>query len=106
MKTQNKLIIIILLTGFFISCGLGNKKEEFINNLISQMTLDEKVGQMTQIDKRMLDSDGDIAKYFIGSILSGGGSVPADNTPKGWVKMINSYQELLREYLLETHQNP
>ena len=93
MKTQNKLIIIILLTGFFISCGLGNKKEEFINNLISQMTLDEKVGQMTQIDKRMLDSDGDIAKYFIGSILSGGGSVPADNTPKGWVKMINSYQE-------------
>ena len=57
------------------------------------MTLDEKVGQMTQVDKRMLDSESDIATYFLGSILSGGGSVPDDNTPKGWVNMVNSYQK-------------
>ena len=56
------------------------------------MTLDEKVGQMTQVDKRMLDSEEDIAKFFLGSILSGGGSVPDDNTTKGWVKMVNRYQ--------------
>ena len=41
---------------------------------------------MTQVDKRMLDSDQDIATYFIGSILSGGGAVLEDNSPKGWVK--------------------
>ena len=93
MKKEKNLIVIFLLGGFFISCGLGNKKNEFINGLVNEMTLDEKVGQMTQIDKRMLDNDDDIAKYFIGSILSGGGSVPDDNTPKGWVNMINAYQK-------------
>ncbi len=35
------------------------------------MTLDEKVGQMTQVDKRMLDSEEDIAKFFLGSITVG-----------------------------------
>ena len=45
------------------------------------MTLEEKVGQMTQVDKRMLDKNEDIAEYFLGSILSGGGSVPKNNTP-------------------------
>lgn len=69
------------------------QKDVFINELIGKMTLDEKVGQMTQVDKRMLDSESDIAKYFLGSILSGGGSVPDDNTPKGWVNMINDYQK-------------
>ena len=57
------------------------------------MTLDEKVGQMTQVDKRMLDSESDIATYFLGSLLSGGGSVPDDNSPTGWVNMINRYQK-------------
>ena len=56
------------------------------------MTLDEKVGQMTQVDKRMLDSESDIAKYFLGSILSGGGAVHEDITPKGLINMSNAYQ--------------
>ena len=93
MKVIKKTVILNLLFGLFISCGAQNKKNQFINDLISKMTLEEKVGQMTQIDKRMLDNDEDIATYFIGSLLSGGGSVPEDNTPKGWVNMINSYQK-------------
>ena len=77
-----------ILLGMFIillnNCANTDyKKDQFISGLVNQMTLDEKVGQMTQVDKRMLDSEEDIATYFLGSILSGGGSVPRDNTPKG-----------------------
>jgi len=93
-----KIIKIIIGSLFLIvsvhSCGaVDNKKAGFIDDLVNKMTLDEKVGQMTQVDKRMLDSNEDIAKYFIGSILSGGGSVPDDNTPRGWVNMVNAYQK-------------
>ena len=94
MTKLNNMIGLIILITFINSCAnLENKKTAFIKQLVGQMTLDEKVGQMTQVDKRMLDSDEDIAKYFLGSILSGGGSVPEDNTPKGWVNMANSYQQ-------------
>ena len=61
--------------------------------LVSQMTTDEKIGQMTQVDMRMIDTISDIGDLFIGSILSGGGSVPPDNSPKGWVNMINKFQK-------------
>ena len=93
MRIVNKLFSTVILISIFTNCGLENKKKKFIDDLVSKMTLDEKVGQMTQVDKRMLDSDDDIAKYFIGSILSGGGSVPNDNTPRGWVSMVNAYQK-------------
>jgi len=90
MKSFNILIVMF----FFIGCNKSTDiKEKFIEDLVSKMTLDEKVGQMTQVDKRMLDSESDIAKYFLGSILSGGGSVPEDNTPKGWINMSNAYQK-------------
>ena len=89
-KIINVLIFAILMSG---CANTDHQKEIFINELLGKMTLDEKVGQMTQVDKRMLDSEKDIAKYFLGSILSGGGSVPDDNTPKGWVNMINNYQK-------------
>ena len=87
-------ITIVTLIGLLSSCANTEyKKDQFISGLVNQMTVDEKVGQMTQVDKRMLDSEKDIATYFLGSILSGGGSVPKDNTPKGWVNMVNSYQK-------------
>ncbi len=90
MKLLNVLIVIF----FFIGCNKSaDVKDKFIEDLVSKMTLDEKVGQMTQVDKRMLDSESDIAEYFLGSLLSGGGSVPEDNTPKGWINMSNAYQK-------------
>ncbi len=46
------------------------------------MTLAEKVGQMTQVDMRLLDDPQDIKTYHLGSILSGGGAVPKNNTPE------------------------
>ncbi len=92
MKLNNIISLIILIACLNSCANVDNKKNAFIQQLVEQMTLDEKVGQMTQVDKRMLDSEEDIAKFFLGSILSGGGSVPDDNTTKGWVKMVNRYQ--------------
>ena len=58
------------------------------------MTLEEKVGQMTQVDRQFLESEADIAKYYLGSLLSGGGSVPEPNTPLAWGEMIDRYQKI------------
>jgi hypothetical protein len=62
-----------------------------IDALIASMTLDEKVGQMTQAERSSASPD-DVRDYFIGSILSGGGSAPATNTPTGWADMHDAYQ--------------
>ncbi|MDR2717504.1 MAG: glycoside hydrolase family 3 protein [Treponema sp.] len=60
--------------------------------LLASMTLAEKVGQMTQAERGDLYK-GDITEYALGSVLSGGGSTPAQNTPEGWVTMFNGFTE-------------
>ncbi|KAL6186507.1 hypothetical protein ACLB2K_042627 [Fragaria x ananassa] len=63
-----------------------------INDLLSRMTLEEKIGQMTQID-RSVASPEVMYKYNIGSVLSGGGSVPAKNaSAETWIRMVNDFQ--------------
>ncbi len=63
-----------------------------VKDLLSRMTLAEKVGQMTQAERNALKSKSDIASYALGSLLSGGGSVPTPNTPAGWAAMIDTFQ--------------
>jgi beta-glucosidase len=60
--------------------------------LLGRMTLDEKIGQMTQVDRAYLASESDIATFGLGSVLSGGGSTPPTNTAEGWADMIDGYQ--------------
>ncbi|BCB91147.1 hypothetical protein Psuf_084600 [Phytohabitans suffuscus] len=63
-----------------------------VADLLGRMTLEEKLGQLTQVDRAALTSPQDIAAYRIGSVLSGGGSAPADNSPNGWADMYDGYQ--------------
>lgn len=64
-----------------------------VDDLLRRMTLEEKVGQMTQAERGAVDENRDqITELKLGSILSGGGSVPADNTPEGWADMVDAYQ--------------
>jgi beta-glucosidase len=64
-----------------------------VEDLLKHMTLDEKIGQMTQVEKNSIQP-GDITKYFIGSILSGGGGSPeGNNTPEGWYAMVEGFQK-------------
>jgi beta-glucosidase len=64
-----------------------------VADLLSRMTLDEKIGQMTQVERSSLTTQSDIATYNLGSLLSGGGSAPATNTATGWANMYDSYQQ-------------
>jgi beta-glucosidase len=63
-------------------------------DLLSWMTLDEKIGQMTQVDHNIFQylPTSDIAEYHLGSLFSGGGSCPYPNTPSNWARMYNEYQ--------------
>ncbi len=62
-----------------------------VDDLIGRMTLDEKIGQMTQAERGSL-REGDIQNYFIGSVLSGGGSGPASNQVDAWADMYDDFQ--------------
>ena len=66
--------------------------EERIEDLLGRMTLEEKVGQMTQGNRQSLSSTSDIRDYYLGSILNGGGGAPSNNTPEGWADMYDTYQ--------------
>lgn len=62
-------------------------------DLLARLTLAEKIGQMTQVEKGSLSPE-DVTTYFIGSVLSGGGGSPAnDNTAEGWAAMTNGFQK-------------
>ncbi|CAL5428439.1 unnamed protein product [Camellia sinensis] len=64
-----------------------------INDLMKRMTVEEKIGQMVQIERNVASSDV-MKQYFIGSILSGGGSVPAPKaSAETWVNMVNDFQK-------------
>ncbi len=71
---------------------LDEKIEAGVEQLLQQMTLGEKIGQMTQVEKNSI-KPGDIAKYGIGSILSGGGGNPEPNNPENWRNMVNGFIE-------------
>jgi beta-glucosidase len=67
--------------------------DERVRDLLARMTLDEKVGQMTQAEHRALVSVTDIDRYFLGSLLSGGGSGPVSgNSAQAWADMCDAYQ--------------
>lgn len=60
--------------------------------LLAEMTIDEKIGQMTQIEKDSVDPAG-VTNQLLGSVLSGGGGAPPQNDADGWYQMVADYQE-------------
>ena len=71
------LSFVLLLSACSNSAEATKAKNiAFVDSLISKMTLEEKLGQMTQVDRQFLNDISDISKYGFGSLLSGGGSTP------------------------------
>ena len=60
------------------------------DQLLGQMRLEHKLGQMIQSERASTTPD-DVARYHIGSVLSGGGSVPGSNRVDEWVSMNDAY---------------
>jgi len=67
--------------------------DDRVTDLLSRMSLDEKIGQMTLAERDALKNVEDIAAYHLGALLSGGGSTPTPNTPESWADMYDGYQE-------------
>lgn len=64
-----------------------------IKDLMKRMTLEEKIGQMVQIERTVATPDV-MKQYFIGSVLSGGGSVPGPKaSAEAWVNLVNGIQK-------------
>ncbi|MFF0306255.1 glycoside hydrolase family 3 N-terminal domain-containing protein [Streptosporangium sp. NPDC004379] len=62
-----------------------------VADLLSRMTLDEKIGQMTQAERASVTA-ADITAYRLGSLLSGGGSAPSPNNAASWADMYDGFQ--------------
>ena len=63
---------------------------EQVNALMGKMTLAQKIGQMVQTERLSITPD-EVKRWHIGSVLSGGGSCPGDNTVQDWVDMNDAY---------------
>ncbi len=62
-----------------------------VQDLLARMTLEEKVGQMTLVEKGSIDIQA-ISDRSIGALLSGGGGYPRVNDPEHWAEMVNEFQ--------------
>lgn len=62
-----------------------------VNDLLSRMSLDEKLGQMTQAERTSV-TNAQITQFRLGSLLSGGGSAPSPNNATSWANMYDGFQ--------------
>ena len=73
--------------------GTDARLEARAATLLSNMTLEEKVGQMVQAEIKHASPD-EVRKYHLGSVLNGGGSWPNDNAmaaPEAWAELAEAY---------------
>ncbi|WP_432137005.1 glycoside hydrolase family 3 N-terminal domain-containing protein [Streptomyces sp. bgisy154] len=63
-----------------------------VEDLLARMTLDDKLGQMTQVEKDALVPQSDLAAYRIGSVLSGGDSTVSPNNARTWADTYDGLQ--------------
>ncbi|KAJ7976404.1 Beta-glucosidase [Quillaja saponaria] len=95
----------IFLVGILLICSVSALADDMkykdpkqplnvrIKDLMDRMTFEEKVGQMVQIDRSVATKEV-LNKYLIGSVLSGGGSLPSKQaSAETWVNMVNDFQE-------------
>ncbi len=67
--------------------------EDRVEDLLARMTLAEKIGQMTLVEKNSITAS-DVTEHAIGAVLSGGGGYPlTGNTPENWRDMVKEYQD-------------
>src|SRR5260221_7676454 len=74
------------------NCSMTNPQSK-ANALLGRMTLDEKIGQMVQVDWGALTDKSDVQTYGLGSVLSGASSDPAGgNSAQSWLASVTELQ--------------
>ncbi len=93
LKTIATITALASFTVAAHSAPLFSVREAEAKSLLARLTLDEKIGQMVQVDSAALKDKSDVKKYFLGSVLSGGTSDPASgNTAQDWLNFANEFQ--------------
>jgi beta-glucosidase len=103
MKRTTYLLLLVVL---LVSCAPKSRLAPYkdpnqpvdvrVEDLLSRMTLEEKIGQMTQVENNSISPyylfpPSEIVKYFIGSILSGGNS-SGFYSLADWTGLAKSYE--------------
>src|SRR5947209_20570572 len=98
MPTSRREFLAGSVSGWLLSAvpakpSFFSKYDQQAKNLLSQMTLDEKIGQMTQPDQMHFRSLDEIDELHLGSVLSGGDSDPkSGNDLNSWTDLYDSIQ--------------
>ncbi|HEX8602135.1 MAG TPA: glycoside hydrolase family 3 N-terminal domain-containing protein [Pseudoduganella sp.] len=69
--------------------------EARVRDIVAGMTLEQKIGQMTQSEIKTTKPE-DVRRYYLGSVLNGGGSWPNGSkyaTPADWVKLADAFYD-------------
>lgn len=69
--------------------------EARVRKIVASMTLAQKIGQMTQAEIKSI-TPAQVTKYYIGSVLNGGGSWPGQNKHAGirdWLTLADRYYD-------------
>ena len=101
MSTNSPLLgavgaVLLAVTASTLATAAGPKKKLSAYDgeakaLLAKMTLEEKIGQMVQAEQDQI-KDGEIEKYFLGSLLSGGNSDPKTNSLQDWTDLYDRVQ--------------
>ena len=71
------------------------KLEARVREIVGKMTLAQKIGQMTQAELKSVAPD-DVRKYYLGSVLNGGGSWPHNDKharAADWLKLAEAFYD-------------
>ena len=69
--------------------------EARVREIVSKMTLAQKIGQMTQAELKAVTPD-DVRTYYLGSVLNGGGSWPHNDKhahAADWLKLADAFYD-------------
>ncbi len=66
--------------------------DQRVDDLLGRMTMAEKIGQMTLVEKGSITPQA-VTAYFIGGVLSGGGGYPTPNNAQSWAALVDGYQQ-------------
>lgn len=77
------------------SPALDPQVEQRVDDILSKMTLEQKVGQVIQADSDSVTPE-QVRQYRLGSVLSGGNSAPGDEPyadARAWLEAADAYYE-------------
>ncbi|MEO1495525.1 MAG: glycoside hydrolase family 3 N-terminal domain-containing protein [Planctomycetota bacterium] len=96
--TLAALLTAVMVSPHSVSAIDYTQYDAVVDPILEQMTLAEKIGQMTQAELDALKGLGEIADLALGSILSGGNSDPeAGNSVAAWADTYDACQRAALE---------